>query len=419
MNAERPNEPRGNLRRSGLRQPRLGISFALAAALTVTMLTVVALDVAGQPQDDIELPSNPFRGRRLFESKECTHCHVLAGLGAGSGPSLGEGRFGGTFLELGAALWNHAPDMSVTMEVAGFEWPQLTDTDATEILAFLYFIDYLGRPGVADDGRRLFEGGGCASCHVIGGGAVSIGPDLAELGRFASPLSVAQEIWNHGPSMLEGMRQMNIAPPSFRDGDLADLSAFIRQEAGPGVREPLLSAPGDPNSGRDLFAAKDCSRCHGGDARGGSGGPDLAEFDLHRSAEAIAGMMWNHALSMSDAMRQRGIGWPEFTDSQLADLVAFLYFLPFKDPAGDADRGAEVFTDGRCAECHASTQSSEPTVLEGPLLVGGRATTTEAALVAAMWNHAPIMKRAILRKGRRWPELSGSDLRDLLEFLRR
>jgi mono/diheme cytochrome c family protein len=383
------------------------------------MLTLVALDVMGQPQDDVELPSNPLRGRRLFESKECTSCHGLTGLVAGSGPSLGEGRFGGTFLELGAALWNHAPDMSVTMEVASFEWPALSESEATEILAFLYFIDYLGRPGVADDGRRVFEEGGCASCHVIGGGAVSIGPDLAELGGFASPLSVAQEIWNHGPSMLEGMRQMNIAPPSFRSGDLADLSAFIRQEAGPGVREPLLSAPGDPNLGRSLFAVKGCSSCHRRDARGGSGGPDLAEFDLHRSAEAIAGIMWNHALTMSDGMEQRGIGWPVFTDSELADLVAFLYFLPFADPPGDADRGAGVFADRRCAECHASTQSSEPTVLEGPLLVGGSATTTEAALVAAMWNHAPIMKRAILREGRRWPELSGSDLRDLLEFLRR
>jgi len=211
MSPEKPNEPRRNLTRSGSQKPRLGISVALAAALTVTMLTVVTLDVAGQPQDDIELPSNPLRGRRLFEGKDCIGCHNLAGLGAGSGPSLGEGRFGGTFLELGAALWNHAPDMSVTMEVTGLEWPVLSESEATEILAFLYFVDYLGRPGVADDGRRVFEGGGCATCHVIGGGAVSIGPDLAELGRFASPLSVAQEIWNHGPSMLEGMRQMNIA----------------------------------------------------------------------------------------------------------------------------------------------------------------------------------------------------------------
>jgi mono/diheme cytochrome c family protein len=390
-----------------------------AVVLAAMILAVLALDVAGQPQNDAELPSNPLRGRRLFESKGCTGCHGIAGISSGSGPSLGEGSFGGTFLELGAALWNHAPDMSVTMEVTGFDWPQLSEADASEILAFLYFIDYLGRPGVADEGRRVFEDGGCAACHVIGGGAVSMGSDLAELGRFASPLYVAQEIWNHGPSMLEGMREMDIEPPRFEESDLADLSAFIRQEATPGLREPLLSAPGDPNTGRALFATKGCASCHGRAAGGGSGGPDLSEFDLHRSAEAIAGIMWNHSLAMSDAMRQRGIGWPEFEDSELADLVAFLYFLSFVDPPGDGDRGAEVFADQRCAECHAGARSSDPTVLEGPLLVRSGAVTTEAALVAAMWNHAPIMKRAILRQGRRWPELSGRDLRDLFQYLQR
>jgi hypothetical protein len=35
-----------------------------------------------------------------------------------------------------------------------------------------------------------------------------------------------------------------------------------------------------------------------------------------------------------------------------------------------------------------------------------------------MWDHAPIMKEAILRKGLPWPELTGDELRDLHAYLK-
>jgi len=244
-----------------------------------------------------------------------------------------------------------------------------------------------------------------------------MGPDLAELQKFASPLFVAQEIWNHGPSMFESMRVLDMVPPDFDEGELADLSAFIRQQAGSGPRERLLLAPGNPNAGREVFGAKGCSSCHGRDARGGSGGPNLSQVDLHRSAEAIAGTMWNHALAMSDTMHSRGIGWPEFAESELADLVAFLYFLPFADPPGDPERGAVVFEKQSCAECHAGT-AEESAAEMGPELMGTEVVASSAGLVATMWNHAPVMKRAILGEGRPWPELTGEDLRDLRSYLR-
>ena len=115
--------------------------------------------------------------------------------------------------------------------------------------------------------------------------------------------------------------------------------------------------------------------------------------------------MWNHALAMSDTMRSRGIGWPEFEDSELADLVAFLYFLPFADPPGDAQRGAEVFHRRSCAECHAGSEEQLAT-----------AASSSSELVAAMWDPAPVMKKAILSEGRHWPELTGDDLRDLYAY---
>lgn len=391
-----------------------GVLGLLLGGLIVAVYSSAAM---AQPTDGPTLPDNPLAGRALFEGKHCNLCHGIGDSGPSIGPSLGEGHFSGSFLELGAALWNHVPGMGVTFDVSDLPWPELNEKETTELVAFLYFIDYLGRPGVAGAGQRVFAEE-CGACHSVGGGEAAVGPDLADLRRFASPLYVAQEIWNHGPSMFESMREMSLSPPVFEEGDLADLSAFIRQRAEPGPQERMLLAPGNPNRGRELFAGKGCSTCHGEDARGGRGGPDLAQSDLHRSAEAIAGTMWNHALGMSDTMQERGVGWPELVNSDLADLVAFLYFLPFSDPLGDPTRGAEVFRDRSCAECHMDDETSgEQGTDQGPALASTEASTSSAALVAAMWNHAPIMKDAILGEGHPWPELTGEELRNLYAFL--
>lgn len=399
-----------------MRPTRFAILLAAgASAAALGLWSPLAVAAAAEA---VSLPDNPLQGRRLFEAKRCHQCHGVAGSGPSIGPSLGEGRFGGTFLDLGAALWNHVPGMSVTFEVTGMEWPQLSEEELTELITFLNAIDYLGRPGRPSSGRRLFEAKGCDGCHGVGRGGAGPGGDLAELRMYASPLFVAQEIWNHGPSMLESMRALEMEPPTFSEGELADLSALIRQQAGPSARVPRLLAPGNPNRGRALFRAKGCATCHGGNARGGDGGPNLAESDLHRSAEAIAGLMWNHALAMSDVMRARGVAWPVFEEAELADLVAFLYFLPFSDPPGDPERGREVFLDQQsCGSCHpVGGASAQPRPDIGPDLsgFGGR---TPAAMVAAMWSHAPMMKRVILREGRAWPQVAGRDLRDLHEFL--
>lgn len=356
-------------------------------------------------------PDNPLAGRSLFESKQCVACHGMAER-PGIAPNLGERHFRGSFLDIGAALWNHAPGMSVSVEAAGLPWPELSAKEAVDLVAFLYFIDYLGRPGRAAAGHEVFDGKGCARCHTLSESGARIGPDLSELTRFASPLYIAQAIWNHGPSMFETMRRRGMATPTFAEGDLADLAAFLRQKAPPGPQERVLLAPGNPNRGRALFGVKGCATCHGEDARGDVG-PDLAAVDLHRSAEGVAATMWNHASAMHTTMREAGVAWPSFTTAELADLVSFLYFLPFADVAGDPERGARAFTTHDCAECHRGDEAEHA----GPDLLSSGAANSPEALVAAMWNHAPLMKEAILAEGRRWPELTGEDLRDLFCFL--
>lgn len=382
--------------------------------LTAAGALLASTELQGQDRFDLEVPDNPLEGRLLFENRGCHHCHGIDR--SGPGPALTQGNFGGTFLELGAALWNHVPAMSVEHETSDLPWPTLDAEETVQLLSFLHAIEYLGRPGVAARGREIFTTKGCGVCHSIGGiGASEMGPDLAELTRFVSPLYLAQAIWNHGPSMLESMQERKMTPPSFEEGDLADLSAFLRQEGGGGPKERMLLAPGNPNRGRKIFVSKGCSKCHRDRGDGVYGAPNLVESPLHRSAEGIAGTMWNHALSMHELMREHGMEWPAFTTTEMADLIAYLYFLPFEDRPGDAARGAASFENRSCAACHAPDADSEHA---GPDLTQG-AVASSAALVAAMWNHAPIMKEVILGEGRPWPTLAGSDLRDLLAYLDR
>ncbi|MEJ2085966.1 MAG: c-type cytochrome [Acidobacteriota bacterium] len=397
-------------------RPKVRLTGALMGSATTLLVSglLTVTPALAEMVNEVSLPDDPLEGRNLFSERGCYQCHGIAGNRPGIGPNLGEGRFAGTFLELGAALWNHVPGMSVTFDVAGLPWPILSEQETIELVVFLNFIDYLGRPGVSERGAEIFASKGCDACHAVGGGKAHRGPDLEESTAFASPLYVAQQIWNHGPSMFASMRELGMQPPTFEEGDLADLSAYIRQRAAPRPRERTLLAPGNPNRGAELFVAEGCSKCHGTEGRGGDGGPNLARKDLHRSAEGIAGTMWNHALAMSETMRARGIGWPELENSELADLVAFLYFLPFDDPPGDPQRGAEVFSARSCADCHGQEASD----VEAPTLGDSPMIASSSALVSAMWNHAPTMKKAILREGRPWPDLAGEDLRDLLAFLK-
>jgi mono/diheme cytochrome c family protein len=128
--------------------------------------------------------------------------------------------------------------------------------------------------------------------------------------------------------------------------------------------------------------------------------------------------MWNHALEMGDTMREVGVGWPVFEGSELADLIAFLYFLPFADGPGDVQRGADIFQERSCGDCHQQTSTDEGSQAQlAPDLAAVLGERTSPAFVAALWNHAGVMREAILQQGRPWPELSGADLRDLRAYL--
>jgi cytochrome c oxidase cbb3-type subunit 3 len=113
--------------------------------------------------------------------------------------------------------------------------------------------------------------------------------------------------------------------------------------------------------GRALYGVT-CSFCHGSDARGGEGGPNLLRSQLvlqDKNGELIAPVV------------QKGRpdqGMPAFasiTTSQVADLAAFIHNFAVnnRDPArfpppsilvGDAKAG-QVYFQSKCASCHSAS----------------------------------------------------------------
>lgn len=112
--------------------------------------------------------------------------------------------------------------------------------------------------------------------------------------------------------------------------------------------------------GKSIYGVN-CNFCHGSDARGGEGGPNLLRSELvleDRKGELIGGVVRN---GRPDA------GMPKFdmTDQQIEEMSAFIHSFPVdnRDPArfpppsilvGDAKAG-EVSFRARCSSCHSTT----------------------------------------------------------------
>ena len=118
--------------------------------------------------------------------------------------------------------------------------------------------------------------------------------------------------------------------------------------------------PGDPAMvarGKALYDVN-CSLCHGEDARGGDGGPNLIRGSVllnDRDGELLSPLLRNGRLP-------EGMPKFDFSGAQVADIAAFLhgfrvsgYDAPRNRPAtvvvGDAKAGGLYF-QARCAACH-------------------------------------------------------------------
>ena len=173
---------------------------------------------------------------------------------------------------------------------------------------------------------------------------------------------------------------------------------------------------GDPASGAFLFEVKGCSHCHAVNGSGGRLGPDLgARGSLRSGLNDLVTTMWNHAPEMWKRMQVEHLALPVLRESDMADLFAFLYVARYMDEPGDPARGARLFEEKGCIRCH-SVQGVGGTV--GPDVSRISGIDTPIAWTQSMWNHAPAMQAGMQRLGLTWPRFTGSEMNDLLAFVR-
>ena len=146
--------------------------------------------------------------------------------------------------------------------------------------------------------------------------------------------------------------------------------------------------PAKAERGKALFGVH-CSFCHGSDARGGEGGPNLIRSQLvlsDKNGENIAPVVQNGRVD-------RGMPKFDLTPDQISDIAAYIHsfrvggydasrMTPPSILVGDAAAGQHVF-ESKCASCHSvngdlkgiASKITEPKVLQQAWLMpsgGGR-----------------------------------------------
>ncbi len=269
-------------------------------------------------------------------------------------------------------------------------------------------------------GARLFVEKGCVRCHGLGSDANHVGPDLGRIMFQGSVLDLAGSFWNHGGAMRDKMRELKVPIPVLESSEMADLLAFLTA-----YRYYLVEVgtPASPARGRQLFTTKKCDVCHGKPADFHKAGPSLAKYQNNFSAIYIAQAMWNHGAEMAGVMQSKGVPWPEFTGSEMGDLVAYLqtgsstssadrvYYEP-----GSPRRGAELFASKRCSTCHAIGGVGGKV---GPDLGprGRQYMGSVAAIAGLMWNHSHRMTAEFQKHGIPRVTFSGQEMADVISYL--
>ncbi len=174
--------------------------------------------------------------------------------------------------------------------------------------------------------------------------------------------------------------------------------------------------PGDPKSGMKSFFEKGCGRCHSVLGEGGRTAPDLARAPGgHLSSAEMLAAMWNHAPAMWEKMRLERLSPPQFSQTEMANLFAFLYSVRSLDEPGDPERGKELLSAKKCLVCHSVAGRGGRV---GPDLETWASYRNPVSWIQAMWNHAPAMQRALAARSFAWPQFAGTDVADLIAYIR-
>ncbi|MDP2734687.1 MAG: c-type cytochrome, partial [bacterium] len=230
-------------------------------------------------------------------------------------------------------------------------------------------------------------------------------------------MGLAAAMWSHGPQMWQRMYQEQVQLPKFEEGEMEDLFAFLAMAG-------ALDELGNVEAGRLVFQSKRCVECHSIGGKGGKGGPDLASVANNRNSVGWIASMWNHAPGMFRAMAEKGVPFPRFQGSEMADLQSYirlmadlqgesrLYYRYVRPP--NADEGEALFRSKQCVQCHSIGAYGGKV---GPDLSRAALPRKYAAIALVMWNHAPQMHDMMAALSVPLPHFEPQELADLLSYL--
>jgi ubiquinol-cytochrome c reductase cytochrome b subunit len=169
-------------------------------------------------------------------------------------------------------------------------------------------------------GARIFERQ-CLACHRVGDRGTQFGPGLSDyLSRswLRGLVRNAGAADYYGPSGIHGMEAQDLDEESL--GLIVELLYQLRgQASGESALPPVLEGS------RRIFESARCSQCHALEPGKTSLGPALAGYG---SAAWLTGLLHDPSRpAYFGAQNQMVISGGELTDSQRADLVAYLQTL--------------------------------------------------------------------------------------------
>ena len=266
-------------------------------------------------------------------------------------------------------------------------------------------------PGNPLEGSRLFTGKGCLRCHAIYGVGGASGPDLGQ-GILKRPLlDIAGVMWNHSPGMAHVFQEQQAIRPQFKPSEMASLLSFLYYVGS-------LDPPGDAAAGARLFVEKQCQNCHSLGGKGGKVGPKLDHYGRYASPVFLTTALWSHGKAMAGIMEALRVPRPSFERNDLSDLLAYMRSVG-KDvervyvPPGNPQRGAKLFAERRCSECHSSDEQGGKTGVN----LRARLKGSLMKIAGSMWNYGPKMWARMNERGIAMPPLTTAEMSDLISYL--
>jgi cytochrome c2 len=168
----------------------------------------------------------------------------------------------------------------------------------------------------------------------------------------------------------------------------------------------------DLSLGQELILTRGCAVCHGILGPGRRQGPDLLRVAREKGAPEVLAAMWNHIPQMAGALLE-GERLPEFSGSELRDVVGYLNFINFLGDEGNAEQGAAQLAGRQCLGCHDLERRGKI----GPALVDPGRSASPVGLITDIWNNYPGMSRALREKGIRWFDWRGEFLTNASGYL--